>query len=111
MTVHPLEWSASRNAFFEAVARDAPRGAYPRYLVGERANWTVVSVDGAREKALLNEDGSVDAGAGQFSVEPFLRIGGKLLTWNDITRTASLEDGAAADSVGDVARARKSRSP
>jgi hypothetical protein len=92
VTVQPLEWSASRNTFFEAVARDAPRGAYPRYLVGERANWTVVSVDRAREKALLNDDGSVDAGAGQFSVEPFLRVEGKLLTWNDVTRTPSLED-------------------
>jgi hypothetical protein len=93
VTVHPLEWSVSRNAFFEAVARDAPRGAYPRYLAGQRANWTVVSVDGAGEKALLNEDGSVDVGSGQFSVEPFLRIDGKLLTWNDVTRSASLEEG------------------
>jgi hypothetical protein len=92
VTVQPLEWSASRNAFFEAVARDALRGTYPRYLVGERANWTVVGVDGAHEKALLNEDGAVDVGAGQFSVEPFLRLGGKLLTWNDVRHSASLDE-------------------
>jgi hypothetical protein len=92
ISIHPLEWSASRNAFFEAVARDAPRGTYPRYLVGERANWTVVSVDGAREKALLNEDGAVDVGAGQFSIEPFLRLDGKLLTWHDVRHSASLAD-------------------
>ena len=45
--IEPLAASTSRNAFFEVVAGDAPRGSYPRYLVGERVAWTVVGVDGA----------------------------------------------------------------
>src|SRR5207244_3472725 len=53
---------------------------------------TVVGVDGAREEALLSEDGAVEAGAGDFSVEPFLGIGGRLIGWNDVTSSVSLAD-------------------
>jgi len=89
--VEPLAASASRNAFFEVVARDAQRGSFPRYLVGERAPWTVVGVDAAREEALLNEDGALEPGTGAFSAEPFLRLNGRLLTWHEVTSVASLE--------------------
>jgi hypothetical protein len=91
LRIEPLEWSASRNAFFGAVARDAPRGSFPRYFSGERANWTVVGVDGAAEEALLNEDGALEAGTGGFSLEPFVGVNGRLVTWSDVTSTASLE--------------------
>ena len=89
--IEPLEWSASRNAFFAAIAGDAVRGSYPRYFTGERADWTVVGVDGAVEEALLSEDGAIEAGAGAFSVEPLVSAGGRLLTWNDVRTTPSLE--------------------
>jgi hypothetical protein len=88
--VEPLESAATRNAFFAVVARDAARGSFPRYLVGERANWTVVGVDRAMEEALLNEDGAIEPGTGSFSVEPFLLANGRLVSWNDVARTASL---------------------
>jgi hypothetical protein len=91
LRVEPLEWSASRNAFFGAIARDAVRGAYPRYFVGERADWTVVGVDRAAEEALLNEDGALEAGSGSFSAEPFLALNGRLLTWSDVQSRVSLE--------------------
>ena len=91
LRIEPLESSASRNAFFGVVARDARRGSFPRYLVGERADWTVVGVDGGFDEALLNEDGALEPGAGSFSAEPFLLVNGRLLTWNDVARTASLE--------------------
>ena len=91
LVVQPLEWSASRNAFFGSIARDSPRGVYPRYFLGQRANWTVVAVDGSHDKALLNEDGAVEAGAGAFSAEPFLLLNGRLQSWNDGTTTVSLE--------------------
>ncbi|HEV8195575.1 MAG TPA: discoidin domain-containing protein, partial [Gemmatimonadales bacterium] len=89
--IEPLEWSASRNAFFTAIAGDVPKGTYPRYLSGERADWTVVGVDGAVEEALLGADGALEAGTGAFSVEPFLWLGGQLLTWNSVHTTPSLE--------------------
>ena len=93
VVVEPLEWSASRNAFFEAIAHDAPRGTYPRYFLGERANWTVVGVDRSHDKALLNEDGTLEAGAGEFSAEPFLQLNGRLVTWNDVKSSRALECG------------------
>ena len=33
--VMPLEWGATAADFFRAVAADAPRGAYPRAILGE----------------------------------------------------------------------------
>lgn len=37
IAIEPVEWSASPHAFFRAVARDAPRGSYPRYLSDEQS--------------------------------------------------------------------------
>jgi hypothetical protein len=90
--IEPLEWSASRNAFFTAIAAAAVRGTYPRYFSRERAAWTVIGVDGAVDEALLSEDGAVEAGSGAFSVEPLLAIAGRLFTWNEVTPTLSLEE-------------------
>jgi hypothetical protein len=92
VVVQPLEFGASRNAFFARVARTAPPGTYPRAFLGQRAYWTIIGSDGSRVKALLNEDGAVDAGAGAFSLEPFLEDSG-LVTWHDVARSARLEDG------------------
>lgn len=92
LRIEPLEWSASRNAFFTAVAADAVRGTYPRYFRGERADWTVVGVDGAVEEALISEDGAIEAGSAGFTAEPFFRTAdGRLLTWDDVRRSVSLE--------------------
>lgn len=89
--VEPLEWSASRNAFFTAVARDMPQGSYPRYFSGKRADWTIVGIDGAMEEALLNEDGAVEPGSGSFSVEPFVSVDGEFVNWSNVVATSSLE--------------------
>jgi hypothetical protein len=93
MTVEPVETAASPNAFFAAVARDAPRGSYPRALAGEQAYWTVVGVDGGRDQALLNEDGLLEAGKAGFSIEPFVRTGGALVAWSDVRSAPSLAAG------------------
>ena len=93
IVVQPLSYSESPNAFFQAIARDAPRGSYPRSFSGEQAYWTVVGVDGDTENALLSEDGAVESGKGSFSVEPFLFVDGKLLSWNDVQIGHSLEEG------------------
>lgn len=92
LRLHPAEGFASRNQFMEMVANGAPRGSYPRYFLGERANWTVIGVDGAREEALIDEDGMLEAGLGSFRVEPFLRVGDTLLTWADVRHTFALRD-------------------
>jgi hypothetical protein len=94
LAVKPLEWAASLETFFQAVARDAPRGDYPRGIAGEQPYWTVVGVDGDREEGLVSEDGAVEAGKRGFSVEPFLFADGRLWTWADARVTRWLEDRA-----------------
>ncbi len=90
--VKPLSWAPTRNDFFAAIARDAPRGAYPRYVAGEASYWTVVGVDGDSVEALINTDGAVEVGKRAFSIEPVVRDD-RLYTWSDVTSTVWLEGG------------------
>jgi hypothetical protein len=92
-SLQPLEWSASRAAFFQAVARDAPRGTFPRGMSGEQPYWTVVGVDVDAREALLGEDGAIETGRGRFSIEPFLFADGKLATWSDARIVQTLDGG------------------
>ncbi len=93
IAVRPLEWASSRDAFFEAVAKDARRGAYPRGMSGEQTYWTVVGVDADEREGLLGEDGALETGMGRFSIEPLLRDGGRLVTWADARVAQHLVDG------------------
>jgi hypothetical protein len=95
LTIQPLAWSASRESFFQAIARDAPRGTYPRGISGEQSYWTVVGVDRDPRELLLNEDGAIETGAGAFSIEPFVFARDRLWTWSDARSEASLQDGWA----------------
>jgi len=88
--VRPLEWSASPDAFFTNLARETRPGLYPPGFRNEPTHWTVVGVDRDRREGLLGAGGAVEAGPGQFSVEPFLWRDGRLLTWADVPRTDSL---------------------
>jgi F5/8 type C domain len=93
LDVKDLAFGASPNAFFEAVAREAPRGYFPRGFSGEQSYWTVVGVDGGVEEGLLSEDGAIEVGKAGFSIEPFVFIGSELLTWADVqARHALLEE-------------------
>jgi hypothetical protein len=93
LAVIPVEWSATRNDFFAHVAASAPAGSYPKYLGGRQSYWTVVGVNGDDAEALINEQGAIEPHAGGFSLEPFLRVGGKLVTWHDARQTQSLAKG------------------
>jgi hypothetical protein len=87
IAIKPLDWAASENDLFFAMAREAPRGSYPRYLSSEQSYWTVLGVDRDSAEALINEEGMIEVGRGQFSIEPFLYTDGKLVTWNDASRS------------------------
>jgi hypothetical protein len=82
--VKPIDWATTENDLFFAMAKDAPRGSYPRYLSSEQSYWTVLGVDRDSAEALVNEEGMIEVGRGKFSIEPFLYADGKLLTWNDV---------------------------
>ena len=93
LQVQSHEFSASPNRFFEAIARDAPRGYYPRYFQHEQSYWTVVGVgDGDGKEALLSEDGALEVDRGSFTIEPFLFSDGRLITWADVEPAQSLAD-------------------
>jgi len=94
IAIQPLEWSATRAAFFEAIARDARRGLYPRGMSGEMSYWTVVGADDDAREGLLSEDGALETGKGAFSIEPFLHVGGRLITWSDVRIDHALEEGS-----------------
>ena len=91
--VEPPGWADTANDFWSIVAKYARRGDYPRYLIGEQPYWTVVGADGAEAEALVGEDGNVEPFKSGESIEPFLIVGGKRLTWADVEITQSLEDG------------------
>jgi hypothetical protein len=90
--IKDLAWGATPNAFFLALAKDAPRGSYPRGFI-EQPYWTIVGIDGGPTPALISEDGTLEPVKGGFSIEPFLIVDGKLWTWADVTSTQSLLDG------------------
>ena len=94
LRAEPPEIADSPTKFLEAVAKDEPRGRWPRSLVGEQIYWTLVGVDGGSEKGLVSEDGALETGRGGYSVEPFLRVGGRLLGWAEASQIEqSLEQG------------------
>jgi len=92
--VRPYEFSRSLNAFFQNIAANEPRGLFPRYLCGEQTYWTPVgSALGGVAQGLLNEDGMLEVDRGTFSIEPFLYLGERLVTWADGSPTQELEQG------------------
>ncbi|MCE1230214.1 MAG: discoidin domain-containing protein [Firmicutes bacterium] len=99
LKVEPLAFSTSPNAFFETLAKAAPRGDYPRAYLGEQTYWTVVGLDGGAETGLLSEEGAVEPGQGRCAIEPFLYESasphgqGKLIRWSDVALRTSLEEG------------------
>jgi hypothetical protein len=82
----------SPNEMLQSAAGKAPRGTYPRGFV-EQSYWTIVGVDGGVAPALISEDGVIEPRAGRWTIEPFLRIDNRRLTWADVTSTQALLDG------------------
>ncbi|MEN3033310.1 hypothetical protein, partial [Chromobacterium amazonense] len=64
----------------------------PRAYVGEQPYWTLLGLDGGQEQALISEDGALEPAKGSFSIEPFIRLDGKLLDWSKVAITQSLQD-------------------
>jgi len=93
VTVEPPTWAPSVNDFWSIVAKASPRGAYPRYLIGEQSYWTVVGDTSGNDEILVGEDGNIEPFKGGYSIEPFLDVDGKRLTWADVKESQSLRDG------------------
>jgi hypothetical protein len=92
IAVKPFDFSRSLIDFFHSVAHHSPRGWHPRYLSREQSYWTNGGVPDGLACALMNEEGLVEPNKGTFSLEPFLHVDGKLITWADARRSVSLEN-------------------
>jgi len=86
------EYSADPNRFFINIAKDFPRGYFPRYFNEEKSYWTITGVNSDVKEALINEEGMVEVDKSNFSLEPFLFVDGKLITWNEQQTIQSLEN-------------------
>ena len=93
VTVEPLAFAATPNDFIKAVAKEAPRGWFPRGFSGEQPYWTIMGLDGGTQQGLIGEDGAVEFRKGGISVTPFVLVDGQLVTWADVELKQSLQDG------------------
>src|SRR6185503_12946316 len=92
LEIRDLAFGASANAFFQALARESPRGTYPRGMSGEQPTWTLVGVDGGEDSALLSEDGALEVARGGFSIEPFVIADSRVVGWADVKTRQTLVD-------------------
>ncbi len=93
LEARPESFSRSLPAFFHEIAAGEPRGLYPRWLCREQSYWTPVGVDGGTTTALLDEQGMLEVDRGSFSIEPFVFVDGRLVTWADASLTQELLEG------------------
>jgi hypothetical protein len=68
---------------YQALARERPRGWYPRWLYREQEFWTITGVPGDAEESLLGESGIFEPYTEGFTVLPLVQTGGRLVTWAD----------------------------
>jgi hypothetical protein len=92
LEIKDLAFGASPNAFFQALAREWPRGTYPRGMSGEQTAWTLVGIDGGAESGLLSEDGALEVAKGGFSIEPFVVAHSRVVSWADVETRPFLVD-------------------
>lgn len=95
ITLRPDAFSRTPNEFVHSVAADLPRGMLPRYWSREQSYWTPVGSPDGRRRALINEEGMVEADEAGFSFEPFILADGGLLTWAGVKTSLALPEGGA----------------
>jgi hypothetical protein len=82
----------TRNKFYEQISKEYPKGYFPKYFHKEQSNWTVIGSDKDDKEALINEQGMLEVDKSNFSLEPFIFLDNKLITWNDVSINDSLEN-------------------
>ena len=81
-----------RNDAIAAIAKAAPRGAYPRAFIGEQPYWTLAGSDGGQIGALIDEDAAIEPAKGSYSISPVVIDGGKRFDWANVQPTPSLAE-------------------
>jgi hypothetical protein len=91
LSLRPDAFSHTPNEFIHAVATDFPRAWFPRYWYREQSYWTPIGSPDGRRRGLINEEGLVEVDEAAFSLEPFVLVGNRLVTWADVETEVSLE--------------------
>ena len=86
------QFSQSLNNFFTQVAHYYKEGSFPKYFYDKQSYWTVVGVSEDLKEGLINEQGAIEIDKSSFSIEPFIQLDNKLITWNDVRLKQSLEN-------------------
>jgi len=82
-----------QNLALKALAKAAPRGAYPRAFAGEQSYWTLAGSDGHGIAALINEDAEIEFERGSYSIAPVVIDRGAAFNWANVTEGRRLADG------------------
>jgi len=85
-----VEESNTLNNFFRYIAKNSPKGYYPRYFIDQASYWTISGVNGDTKEALINEDGMVEVEKARFSIEPIVKVGKKTYDWSNVKTTQLL---------------------
>lgn len=88
----PVAEEDRANAALEAIAKAAPRGAYPRSFVGEQPYWTLAGSDGHGIAALIDEDSAIEFDKGGYSVAPAVIDRGTTFDWANVTEGQRLAE-------------------
>jgi hypothetical protein len=93
LRLQSFEFARSIDAFWHNIAKCEPRGWHPRWLHREQSYWTPSGISNGTHCALMNEEGMVEVSPGSFSIEPVLRVKGRMYTWTDVTTRQGLAQG------------------
>lgn len=88
----PWDFARDRAAGVSALAALAPRGHYPKALTHQQSYWTVSAAAAGSAALLLNTEGMIEADHAAYTIEPFVRIDGRLYSWAAVDLQAQLHD-------------------
>ncbi|MCX8045149.1 MAG: discoidin domain-containing protein [Desulfobacterota bacterium] len=83
--VRPYDFSRSINHFFQNIAREYSPGMFPQHLLGRQSYWTPLGTGNGDGQALINEQGMIEIGKGSCSIEPFLFLNEKFISWANVS--------------------------
>ena len=81
-----------QNLALEALAKRAPRGAYPRAFIDEQPYWTLAGSDGRGIAALIDEDAGIEFEKGGYSIAPVVIDQGTTFNWANVTEGQRLAE-------------------
>jgi hypothetical protein len=81
------------NDALKALAKAAPRGAYPRAFLDQQPYWTLAGSDGGRVTALIDEDAAIEPAKGSYSVAPVVVHSGRQFSWASVRARQGLAGG------------------